>query len=310
MAYYNGTVNSLHELLTSLSTALTANGWEQVGNLFSKGECQVLLNVADISKLSMYQQWVLQVIGHDGNSSALFGHCLGDMAVVYSSGQYIAQGLSFPAEYHLFLHDNPDEVYCIVNYNVDYYQWIAFGKSVMSLEGSGVWCGGTFGAPAEGSYSHLYRWPMIAISASGGGGGNADLTSAGLFWTTSYLGSDAKPSSGSINWASGTWRFDCRSCTAISQLLAAQPSPWNDEAMLISIKPIVTVTENKVLQVAEIQHARYLRIDNYEPKDVIVLGTERWMVFPFYRKNVAERNGGGDIDHTGTFGWAIRYDGP
>jgi hypothetical protein len=39
------------------------------------------------------------------------------------------------------------------------------------------------------------------------------------------------------------------------------------------------------------------------------------MVFPWLRKNIAARDGSaaagatGAINHTGTFGWAIRYEG-
>jgi hypothetical protein len=34
------------------------------------------------------------------------------------------------------------------------------------------------------------------------------------------------------------------------------------------------------------------------------------MIFPWYRKYSATRDGGTNIDHTGTFGWAIKYEPP
>ena len=60
----------------------------------------------------------------------------------------------------------------------------------------------------------------------------------------------------------------------------------------------------------DLAHCRFLRIDNYQPGDIIPLGPDRWKVAPWYRKNTAQRDGGSNIQHTGTFGWAIRYDGP
>ena len=68
--------------------------------------------------------------------------------------------------------------------------------------------------------------------------------------------------------------------------------------------------ENKVRLVLEVRNARYMRIGNNDPEQVITLGPDRWKVFPFLRKNASVPDGGSVIDHSGTFGWAIRYDGP
>ena len=67
---------------------------------------------------------------------------------------------------------------------------------------------------------------------------------------------------------------------------------------------------NKVSILAKIENARYLRIDNLQPEQILTFGAEKWMVFPFHKKNSSVRDGGTSIDHSGTFGWAIRYDGP
>lgn len=67
--------------------------------------------------------------------------------------------------------------------------------------------------------------------------------------------------------------------------------------------------ENKLSLICQFENARFLRIDNHEPEQILTLGHERWMIFPFCRKDVKNRNGGLNIYHTGTFGWAIRYEG-
>ena len=87
------------------------------------------------------------------------------------------------------------------------------------------------------------------------------------------------------------------------------PSAWNGESPLLPIQAYVWRASAKCSLVVDMRHARYLRIDNYEPGQIITLGGDSWKVYPFYRKASSARNGGIGIDHTGTFGWAIRYDG-
>jgi len=54
-------------------------------------------------------------------------------------------------------------------------------------------------------------------------------------------------------------------------------------------------------------HIRYVVIANLQPEDIITLGSDRWRVYPFFRKGAAFAPAGQD---TGYLGMAIRYDGP
>ena len=90
----------------------------------------------------------------------------------------------------------------------------------------------------------------------------------------------------------------------------ASPSAWNGESVLVPIQVITSRPSNLWSLVGELTHARYVRLDNLEPGQLITLGPDRWKVYPFYRKDATARDGGDGIDHTGTLGWAIRYDGP
>lgn len=67
--------------------------------------------------------------------------------------------------------------------------------------------------------------------------------------------------------------------------------------------------ENKLSLICQLQHARFVRIDNYEPEQIITLGHERWIIFTFCQKDAQNRNGSSGGWGTGTFGWAIRYEG-
>jgi len=97
--------------------------------------------------------------------------------------------------------------------------------------------------------------------------------------------------------------------TALRPLLEIQPNSWNSEAVLLPIREYFKRSENKVSLIIDLEHARHTRIDNYEPGQIITLGNDRWMIFPWTQKNTNSRNGGTAIDHSGTFGWAIRYEG-
>lgn len=95
--------------------------------------------------------------------------------------------------------------------------------------------------------------------------------------------------------------------------LSRSPSAWNQESPLLPIQCTLVRASSKVSLVADIRNARYLRVDNHSPEQIIELGPDRWKIYPFYRKNTSARDGSVapvGTDHTGTFGWAIRYDGP
>ncbi len=97
---------------------------------------------------------------------------------------------------------------------------------------------------------------------------------------------------------------------AIQPLTAVLPNAWNSAAALLPVQVWLPRADNKVSMVVDMVHIRYVRVDNHAPGEVITIGSDRWKVFPFYRKNVAVRDAGSSVDHTGTFGFAVRYDGP
>ncbi len=114
-----------------------------------------------------------------------------------------------------------------------------------------------------------------------------------------------------VQWSS-SYNFynNVQAVRLIQPLISRQPSAFSSEAIFLPIQIAVPRASNKTSIVADVKNARYLRIDNYEPGQILTLGNDKWMVFPFHRKNITARNGGDYIDHTGTFGWVIRYEGP
>jgi len=82
--------------------------------------------------------------------------------------------------------------------------------------------------------------------------------------------------------------------------------------VLLPIRAYKIRPSSKVSLIGDLENARYMRIDNYAPGEVFNLGAERWKALPWHQKNAtpAGRSGGDGLTHTGTLGWAIRYEGP
>jgi hypothetical protein len=92
------------------------------------------------------------------------------------------------------------------------------------------------------------------------------------------------------------------------------PNLWNDESVLTPCTPYVTRGSSKCSIVADIDILRYLRIDTHFAEDIITLGTDKWKVYPMYKRDTTTRidfgSSYGPIQHSGTLAYALRYDGP
>lgn len=211
--------------------------------------------------------------------------------------------IAYPLGYELFLF--PDEVYCVVRHSVDVFQYFAFGRSSIPLPGTGMWVGATGETGMSGSSG-------LSIYPAGGTGVNYGYTVPALFWATDYSRSNNVHSDfdGQGWWLDQAEYANTIGISPLIPLTSLLPNAWNSEAVLLPIRAFKRRTSGKVSLVVDLSNARHTRVDNYLPGEVITIGTDRWKVFPWYRKNSAARNGGSGITHSGTFGWAIRYEGP
>jgi hypothetical protein len=208
---------------------------------------------------------------------------------------------------------------------------MAWGKStVPGLPGVGTWIGATVGHVLDETGSPAYSMTdPISIYPYGGGGaytGSYGYISAALFGTHSgaYELGNVTPCYVHHDLDGYGWRLEPSSSSGYDpfgrQWIASyytgagpyvfQPSAWNSEAVLLPLRCYFRRPSNMVSLIVDCEHARLLRIDNLTPGDVLTLGSDTWKVYPWHRKNTAARNGGSSIDHTGTFGWAVRYLGP
>lgn len=297
MAYYTGTANDMPALRQALIDACTQPSegwaWDGVNEVLSKGSMFLRLQV---------------VSGHLtllGRTSAVAGAA----PEVVRIGQVAATPLTYPLIYEIFLF--PGEVYLVINYSVDFYQWCAFGISTVDgMLGSGMWVGATLGSAAAGS--------GINITPTSGGSFSNDASSGALFYTTTGNWPAARNCWVHTDLDSQGWLMAQAldgfqvGIGATVPLIGLLPSAWNNEATLLPIRSYKVRPSSKNSLTADLEHARHTRVDNYDPGQVISLGEDRWKIFPWYRKNSAARDGGGGaaVNHSGTFGWAIRYEGP
>lgn len=291
MAYATGSAVDLAALLTAIRTACTSNGWTLSGEVLHKGA--IFIRTQEVTGTLTF----LGGTGIDG-SNVLTG---AGPAIVRM--RPFADAFTFPMQYEVHINTGPDEVYVVTTYNVDCYQWAAWGVSdVAGITGTGVWYGATQSAinnfdvviQIPGGDTNPGIWlPPVLFGANSGNDQNTfihhDLDGSG--WNPVGGGSHPK-----------AW-------LVAGTLLGILPSAWNSETVLVPIQVWVDrASGNKVSLAADVAHARYLRNDFHDGGDIITLGADQWKVYPWLRKNASQRNGGSQ--HSGTFGWAVRYTGP
>lgn len=300
MAYVNGSATSVTDLLSALQAACTANGWTLSGSVLHKGACYVQVNV-----VSGYLV-ILGGTGIDGSNALTgAGPYVGRIGVAWTG-----DSLTFPVTYAVHIGATPDEVYLLINYESTRWQWMAFGCSpVTGLPGTGNW----YGASVTRSINSF----KCSISPTTGGEINALRQSMALFWNTSnnyqcsffHHGLDGNTWSGdNENVTDSTSAINAIS--PASPFVSRLPNQWNGEITLIPIQPCISRGSSKQSIAGDVAHARYVRVDNYVAGDIITLGSDQWKVYPWHQKNVVQRDGGLNLNHSGTLGWAIRYDGP
>lgn len=319
MPFYSGTANSYADLRGALFAACVANGWAQAdGETITKSSAVVRAVISTSSTDALGAGLVFQ------GATGLSGSNLVNPSRVrprFGSPHRTVNTETWPMIYSIHIFTDPDEVFLVAQFNVDTFYWAAFGvSSVPNLAGTGLWLSAvsrTGTGPNTGAGG-------ILITQTGGGGQQAlvaGYSSGAAFWNTdpaataSYGNDTVHTRLETDGWAGSVGTTVVRAgnvCAihAVAPLMARQPNQWNGETVLLPIQVYESRAESKCSLVVDVRNARYVRIDNHEPGDLITLGDDRWRVYPFYRRDLIARNGGNAVNHTGTFGWAIRYDGP
>ena len=308
MAYQTGQVASFSNLLSTIQDVCVLNGWTLDQGILSKDGTFVRLSLAAEGNTNG-----ILVQAGTGSSG---GSLVSPSPVVPRMGRPTTaegspwQSIQWPAVYHIHLHAEPDEVFVILNFNVTFFYFLAFGRSsVDGLPGSGVWSTGTVCTRPLSAFDGLSG---VGITPEGGTVDGYRCCGA-PFWAPSqgqisYM-ADTIQTEADGSWTTASGPKSLLGVGALAPLIRRSPNVWNGESTLIPLKAYQQLDAEKVRLVLDMAHARYVRVANLAPGDVITLGTDQWRVYPFYRKNSDVPDGGYPLSHSGTFGWAIRYDG-
>ncbi len=319
MGFYTGTCTTYADMKTTLINCCVANGWtattDSAGkDVIYKGDLYVMLDVTTGSFNSF---------GITGRTGVNEGSAPGRVGIsdFYQLLSYPCPGpVQFPVKYFCFTYSNSDEVYFLINY-ADMYQWIAFGKSNITLPGTGLWVAGTSGLNPD-------RTPKFIAIRSTGSVSVSPLyiyfaAGCALFWLgvkieysyvtpakNYWLHSNINPS---YPWSLATDNYYQNDPIGIRYLtthLESQPNEYNQQSLLL---PVLAYHSSALYSgyytlVAHVQKARHLMINYLDPETIIYHGDEQWMVFPYLRKVYQSPYtfSLSTVDHTGNFGWAIK----
>lgn len=291
MAYYTGQCSSYQHLADILVEKCQAQGWVWQDGILSKHKIKIKLWVCNTPQSYKTGEGIVL--------SAITNNVVADIQPRLGGFGVINEPI-FPAHYHLFVFEY--EVYLVMKFDIDKFYYLTLGQS---LPFGSVWVSAN--AP---QYCYENSWISIGTNYGGTSARSDSVTSSAPFWGRIYH---------NLNWCNSTILHHLDGHTWSSHLSQAYvnfeplierlPTAHFSDSPLLPYNIFLERPENKLSLVAQFENARFVRVDNYEPEQILTLGHERWIVFPFFRKNVQQRDGGYNIQHTGTFGWAIRYEG-
>lgn len=308
MAFYSGTATSFADLQSVVENNCVANGWVLNSGILSKSGC--------FFKLTSAAKYLRLYGGTSQSTSTLNGMPAQGVML----GSVTGYEMAFPINYDIHIFNDPDEVYLVVSYNNGFYQQLSFGKSnIPGIGGTGAWFTGSYRSNISLTNSTdilLY----MGVSADSCGAVPYGGIGVGLFFSSSS-GVGSYPSNfvhcglDSVGWktdgttTAGTGFYGA---SYAAGLLSSLPNLANNANVLVPIKAIQYRNSNGRTIIANLFNARYLRIDNINPGEIITFGSERWKVYPMYRKDTVQRNGlawSTGAMHSGTWGYAVRYTG-
>ena len=311
MAFQTGTASSFLNLADALRLFATANGWTE--NLWAVDGANQRLH---LSKGGIYANFHAEAsrlilkgsLGYNGASAWNAQPSTHTPSPGMSDNWYGA--VTWPVTYWFFQHSSPDSIEVVIRYQPTRHLWLTFG----SITKYGTWPGGEFFAGSidrydrglQGNYSTQIGGPVLAA----------------LFWRTDgeYLGGADNNSMLHAEVDSKVWATAQRAPIGTEDgdfgyLRAsasdhAYPLPQRSNSAfngLTTLQPIELFArrpDEHHSPLGRIEHVRYAIVTNHNAADIIDIGGQKWMLFPWVEK-------GGPTDAGGQhYGMAIKYDGP
>ena len=308
MAYYSGQAASFAALKTSIETALSAEGFSASNGVYNKaGSFVKFSNYPDQLALEMGRAQS----GSDVDDAPILGSEIAGVSMVDPQGNTI----NYPLNYEIYAYNNPLEIYIIINYNTDFYQHMGFGQSgIPSVTGGGHWFtamypSSSFGLP---SMNHDLRGGNGITSVSSSP--DANRIRYPYFLTPNNSSQSNSKYYTEIDGPRWTKEF------AFPQLEVGHgyiynclPNVLNDATVLLPHYIVQEVLQDNSSSknwtpVNRFNNLRITRNDFILPGQTITYGTEQWKVYPFFRRDLDDRNTSASTftDHSGTNALALR----
>jgi len=293
MPYQTGTFTSLADLQSTIETFATANGWTLVNGVLRNSTCHIKLEADTANRL---------LVRHGLDDDGVGNLITPTNGVTRLLRSRAGQTITFPATYHLFSHASPDSIFCIVNYNVAWCQHIAFGH----IQKYGVWGGGSFSSSTSSTDSASqrgianYNYTQGSAADPGRDGGafffaqySAARESAAIACDIDGLNFLIPLSTDPLSAGEGRFQGASLARPYLEKLNSINLQPAMYPPVVVMGRP-----SSMGSVIGTVPWVRYLRVDNYEPGDIVTVGADKWMVFPHYSVAFSKA------------GWAIKYDGP
>jgi hypothetical protein len=302
MTYYTGVVADEAALQTTIETiATTYHGWTKTGNVLHKSNCYVKIAVESV--VIPYATDMLVIRGCTSTAEA---NLMPEKRSIMIPVSY------WPITYYLFAYTSPDMIVCVVKYNTVYIQVIMFGEIVKNFPGTVSYTGGNF-AWATCQQDRMDDVPNIASAdvnnLNGGDAGFYGTQLSCIPFTHIATGSGATHADcihveidGNMWGHSQTIYTD----TTTSSIFRS-PNLWNSQSHLVPMQLQFAMQDNLWGYIGYLENIRLIRVDNYEIGDIVTITPDEWKVFPWHIKNTVYRNGVYNIESSGTFGLALKY---
>lgn len=308
MAFQSVVVNSAVDLKAAIETFAQSNGWTLVSDVLSKNDCYVKLTVASVNEIRIQ------------------GAKNGDFAGVNLPPHYNRICIStWPsnAAVNMVAFSDPDIIWMTMNYDVVKFHHIGFGNMVKY----GAWTGGQWFFATHTTYNSDTRCASYVDGLAGVGYGYGG--EAALFWDArcidDWSGGYIHTNSTFVEcdlrgriWeppASADENLNYFTARVISPIHRKNPNVFNGQTLLTPFQVWLKSADGYLQCLGHVDHVRWVKLTNYNPGDLITLGSEKWKLYPWCVHDVTYPDGKGSryssqSASTGVLGVAVKYDGP
>lgn len=317
MSYQSGTIANVTELLSAIRSFAVANGWTLTGDVLSKGTAHIRLTTPTANEI--------RIEAARNGVFAAPGLCPRYSRIAFSA---------WPASafYHLAAFDNPDTVWLTINYDTTDHAHLGFG----SLQKYGSWNGGTW---FHGHHTSQASSIDANVFSLVDGFGLPTWSNSGrecaLFWSqrdgcgwdnsslngkSSHLHCELRGYvwDSALDLAVSNDKTDLNmvQCPSVlSPIHKYNPNAFNGQTVLTPYELFLQNTDGHIMSIGHVGHLRWLKMTNYNPGDILEIGSDRWKVYPWHRLNSVYPDGrsatyADGTQSTGLLGVAVAYDGP